>query len=432
MPKSHTSVRKPKINKGASAATRPVSTSGSASGAERRPEPQPNYLLTAALFYHGIGLPITLCQGKAPWHQGWPDIVWTPERIESAYRIRGGSNVGALIGRRSGLVDFDCDGPEAEQTLKELFGGDIPETATWRSRRGNHRLFKWHPALDQLGKSKLVLGNAEAKLEILIGPNVQTLLPPSWSDGVQREWISGEQLLPDRVASIPDHVLVKLGCDLATPVLAGSPALLNTDSIPTSVVSVVSVVSVLGIDEGTSQRIQAAIERCTVRAAGTTNAKFMSLAIALKGMPELERTMGEDLEPFIRRWYEESLPCMSEKDWKAVWERWLYLWVWAQPGHDVVRLAFEAAQQEPLPQCALGYPLQTMRQLVGLCRMLQRRHADERGVWYLSSRLSGEMLEVGHTLAAKLLKILVRDEILEIVEPHTAVKAPRYRYHGGD
>lgn len=42
------------------------------------------------------------------------------------------------------------------------------------------------------------------------------------------------------------------------------------------------------------------------------------------------------------------------------------------------------------------------------------------------------MLGVGHTLAAKLLKILVRDEILEIAEPHTAVKAPRYRCRGGD
>ena len=373
-----------------------------------------------------------MCRGKAPWQPDWPQLTWTPRTIDSAYRLQAAANVGVILGRRSGLVDFDCDGPDAEQTLFDLFEGDIPETPTWRSRRGLHRLFKWHPALEQLGKSKVVLGGEEAKLEILIGPGVQTLLPPSWADGVQREWISGDGLLPDRVAPIPDHVLRKLGCDLATAVQAGSPALLDTDSIPTSVVSVVSVVSVSSTDQATAQRIQASVDRCVVRAPGTTNDKFVSLAIALKGLPELAGTMGEDLEPYIRQWYEQSLPCMSENDWKAVWERWLYLWVWAKPGHDVVRLAFEAALSEPLPQCAMQYPVQPMQQLVALCRMMQRLHADDRGVWYLSCRGAAEQLGIGHKLAAKFLKLLVNDKVLEIVEPHTTVRAARYRYHGGD
>jgi hypothetical protein len=174
----------------------------------------------------------------------------------------------------------------------------------------------------------------------------------------------------------------------------------------------------------------AIVRRCLVTAQGTTNDKFLSLAIGLKGLPELAGTMGEELEPYIRYWYEQSLPFMQEKDWKAVWERWLYLWVWAEPGHDTVRMAYEAAMQEPLPACAMQYPIQPMRELVGLCRVLQERYADERGIWFLACRSAAEVLGISHTLTAKLLRRLVDDGVLEIVEESTAFQARRYRYQG--
>ncbi len=140
--------------------------------------------------------------------------------------------------------------------------------------------------------------------------------------------------------------------------------------------------------------------------------------------------MGEELQPYIRHWYEQSLPHMQEQDWQLVWERWLYLWLWAKPGHDLVRLAFAAAQQQPLPACAHQYPLQSMRQLLALCRQLQRHHADEQGVWYLSCRSAGEVLGISHVLAARLLKMLVKDGVLELIEPSSTVRATRYRYLG--
>ena len=31
--------------------------------------------------------------------------------------------------------------PEAEDALQAMFGGEIPDTPTWRSKRGKHRLF---------------------------------------------------------------------------------------------------------------------------------------------------------------------------------------------------------------------------------------------------------------------------------------------------
>ena len=145
-------------------------------GSKRARNSEPlNYLHAAARTYHDLGLPITLCQGKSPWQSDWPALEWTPRTIDAAYKLRPATNVGLVLGPRSGLVDFDCDGPEAEQTLLDLFGGEIPETPTWRSRRGLHRLFQWHPALEQLGKNKLVLGDGSTKVELLIGPGAKCL-----------------------------------------------------------------------------------------------------------------------------------------------------------------------------------------------------------------------------------------------------------------
>ena len=298
-----------------STATARKKTSGPHRRCPSRRNRQPiNYLHAAALTYLALGLPITLCMGKAPWHSGWQTLEWTLESIDKAYQLRPAANVGLILGQRSGLVDFDCDGPDAERTLLELFGGEIPTTPAWQSQRGLHRLFKWHPALERLGKNKLVIGEGDGKVEILIGPNVQTLLPPSFV-GVKREWVEGTETLQPAV--IPDSVLLQLGCTLgeerAEPAEA---ALLVTDRDPTSVVSVVSVVSVSTLDATTNQLARAVVQRCVVKGTSTTNDKFLSLAIGLKSIAGLKKVMGEDLEPFIRAWYDASVPHMQDKDWK--------------------------------------------------------------------------------------------------------------------
>lgn len=137
----------------------------------RRPASEPlNELHAAARLYDAFGLPITVCRGKAPRQTDWPNHEWTARTIDDTFRLYPASNVGLILGPRSGLVDFECDSPEAEQTLLELFEGDIPETPTWQSTRGLHRLFKFHPALEQLGTNKLRVGGDGSQLDLLIGP----------------------------------------------------------------------------------------------------------------------------------------------------------------------------------------------------------------------------------------------------------------------
>ena len=64
-----------------------------------------NYLHAAARTYHDMGLPITICRGKAPWQDEWPTLNWTQRTIDAAYKLHAAANVGLVLGPRSGLVD---------------------------------------------------------------------------------------------------------------------------------------------------------------------------------------------------------------------------------------------------------------------------------------------------------------------------------------
>ena len=53
-----------------------------------------NELHAAARIYHEMRLPITLCRGKIPQQNGWPDHTWSPAKIDAAYRLQGALNPG--------------------------------------------------------------------------------------------------------------------------------------------------------------------------------------------------------------------------------------------------------------------------------------------------------------------------------------------------
>ena len=58
--------------------------------------------------------------------------------------LADGSNVGLLLGPESGVVDVEFDDPAGIEQLAAFGITDI-HTPTWRSARGEHRLFKWEP-----------------------------------------------------------------------------------------------------------------------------------------------------------------------------------------------------------------------------------------------------------------------------------------------
>jgi hypothetical protein len=106
-----------------------------------------------------------------------------------------------------GVVDFDCDSPEAEVKLKARFGGTFPRTPTYRSKRGLHRWFVRPSGLHVVGRVGSP-GGIEG-LDILIGNRARqmTMVPPTihWS-GVRYEWLPGLSVYEVPLATMPEGV----------------------------------------------------------------------------------------------------------------------------------------------------------------------------------------------------------------------------------
>lgn len=98
------------------------------------------------------------------------------EKIAGWWEKTPMANVGFLLGKGSGVVDFESDSDEQQKTLVDLFGGEPPITSCYESSRGLHHLFEWRDDLP---------GGATFKVDDLVlrlGNNEQgamSVLPPS-------------------------------------------------------------------------------------------------------------------------------------------------------------------------------------------------------------------------------------------------------------
>ena len=123
------------------------------------------------------------------------------------------TNVGLLLGPRSGVVDVELDGDDAKAAWNELALGEI-WTPTYVAGRGPHRLFRWDEGLPAVAVRK-VMG-----IEIRIGNGgkaAQSVIPPSTHHtGVQYQWVPG--MSPDDVElqPLPERLLNLLWNDDGT------------------------------------------------------------------------------------------------------------------------------------------------------------------------------------------------------------------------
>ena len=161
--------------------------------------------LDAALAYAARGWRVIPTMKKSPRIKEWPEKASTdPDAIRSLFATYPEHDgVGVPFGRDSGIIDIECDDPQAEETLLELFDGNIPRTPTFGSTRGKHRLFRWHDQIPRQDVSVFKLG----KLEFRTGGNgkgAQTVFPPS----ANRVWI----IAPDECepAEIPSSVIERI------------------------------------------------------------------------------------------------------------------------------------------------------------------------------------------------------------------------------
>jgi len=120
--------------------------------------------------------------------------------------LAAGHNIGLLLGPESGVVDVEFDEPAGVEQLA-AFGITDLHTPTWRSARGEHRLFRWEPWMPLTAVVKA------DSLEIRLGGRAaQSALPPSvHPTGERYEWIVPPSLVT--IAPFPAQLLRGLPCN---------------------------------------------------------------------------------------------------------------------------------------------------------------------------------------------------------------------------
>jgi hypothetical protein len=186
---------------------------------ERRLAPSWNgdTMLVAALDYADRGHAVTPCDDKRPILTAWPETRLTREEVADAFPHGTLRNVGIVL-NLGDLSDVECDSDEAEAALVKMFGGSIPPTPTWESRRGKHRLFKRPDGLPE--KAVLKLDGIEFR-GIGKESGACSVVPPS----AGRSWLPGLSHDDVKPAELPPSIVARL-------VAKEAPAPAESNDIP--------------------------------------------------------------------------------------------------------------------------------------------------------------------------------------------------------
>ena len=110
-----------------------------------------------------------------------------PDALCRSWTRNAGANVGIVLGRVSGLVGIDIDGPEGEELLREVSGGNVPATLEFDTPGGGRRLLYRLPESGvEVPTRSLKRGTGELKV---LGEGSLTVMPPSrHANGGVYEW----------------------------------------------------------------------------------------------------------------------------------------------------------------------------------------------------------------------------------------------------
>lgn len=127
----------------------------------------------------------------------------TEEEIRKWWGKNPGYNLGVVLGKLSGLMGIDIDGPEGEAELQRLSGGDLPRTWEFRTGSGGRRLLYAIPQGESL---RTVPIPTAGKTLHLLCEGMQTVMPPSiHACGGFYEWIcASDDLMALNTANVPN------------------------------------------------------------------------------------------------------------------------------------------------------------------------------------------------------------------------------------
>jgi len=168
--------------------------------------------LDIALKLHEMGYWIAVCDGKRPIHREWQSMRLNKRELTQRLEQRPDANVGIVLGRGKGrqrIMDVECDSPEAERAWLEMCKQAglrrLPNTPTYTSSRGKHRLF--------LLPSDVAVERAVVEIdgiEFRIGGGTKgaaSIMPPSvHEDGTKYKWERGKSIFQIDPAPLPKAI----------------------------------------------------------------------------------------------------------------------------------------------------------------------------------------------------------------------------------
>lgn len=158
---------------------------------------------------------------------------------------------------------------------------------------------------------------------------------------------------------------------------------------------------------------------------GERNDRIFALARNLKArFPDVTP---KALKSIVQDWHAKALPFIRTKPFEETWAEFCYGWDNVKyPAGIVFSEVMENLPMLPKNMDGVGEFGEKGDRLLQACLGLSQLNKD--GVFFLSCRKAGELLGCSHTEAAKLLRVLVRRNVLEIVRPGTNREATRYRF----
>ena len=158
------------------------------------------------------------------------------------------------------------------------------------------------------------------------------------------------------------------------------------------------------------------------------NARLFSLARSLKTLFGFDYEPDENIKSLIRSWYEQSLQFLPEKSFDLMWAQFIECWQKAKypTNADLFCKLLSISDNSPYPPICQKYD-DLARFIIRICAVLDCYWSPE--PFYLSCRTASTTCDYSPSAMGYILKMLVRDGVLELVEQGTiAGRASRYRF----
>lgn len=188
-------------------------------------------------------------------------------------------------------------------------------------------------------------------------------------------------------------------------------------------------------DHDIKQNLSDLPPNCRPQKIGHRNRVLFDLARHLK--TKYPDSKSSDHRSLLEGWLQEHRPVIGTKDWATTWADFRNAWrkVKYLEGQGPLTQIFESIDMtKPIPQqlLQLGYD-ETIYKVVELCRLLSLNSPE--GILFLGNRTLAGLIGVSQPSAGDILRMLIEDGILELIEKGHLRKghAPRastYRYLG--